>query len=335
MPSIHQEVVIKASPGRIYEAFMDSRQHAAFTARGNDFVLTERKRRGCTEAAYRAVLEQALRAGYESLATNGTSLDAVCAAIRVMEDSPLFNAGKGAVLDHDGFAELDAAVMEGATRKAGAVAGARRIRNPIQAARAVMERTPHVLLVGAGADAFAEETGLPMEPPEYFITEPRRKQWQEIMQTEKRRRGSAGKITKATMGTVGAVALDKSGNLAAGTSTGGLAGKRVGRVGDSPIIGAGTFADNATCAVSATGHGEFFIRYGVAHDIAALMGYRRIPLGRAAEMVVMEKLVKAGGEGGVIAMDRLGNIAMPFNSEGMYRGYIRQDGKPHVAIYPE
>jgi beta-aspartyl-peptidase (threonine type) len=283
------------------------------------------------EAECRAVLEQSLRAGFAILATNGTSLDAVTAAIRVMEDSPAFNAGKGAVLNEEGVAEMDAAIMEGTTLKAGAVAAERRIKTPIDAARAVMERPPHV--VGAGADHFAEEIGLPTESPEYFITEPRRKQWREIM--EKKR--SRSELTDAmyNIGTVGAVALDQAGNLAAGTSTGGLAGKRVGRVGDTPIIGAGTFADNDTCAISGTGHGEFFIRYGVVRDISDLMRYRKIPLERAAETVVMKKLVKAGGEGGVIGMDRRGHIVMPFNSGGMYRGYIRQDAKAHVAIYRE
>jgi beta-aspartyl-peptidase (threonine type) len=196
-----------------------------------------------------------------------------------------------------------------------------------------MDRTPHVFLVEA--DAFAEEAGLVMESPEYFITEPRRKQLQEILAAEKQRSDSTPKKPGQFIGTVGAVARDQRGNLAAGTSTGGLAGKRVGRVGDSPIIGAGTFADNATCAVSATGHGEFFIRYGVAHDIAALMEYRKLPLRQAADLVVKKKLVAVGGEGGVIAVDRAGNIAMPFNSEGMYRGYICEDGHPTVAIYAQ
>lgn len=285
------------------------------------------------EAECRAVLEQSLQAGFHILETNGTSLDAVTAAVRVLEDSPLFNAGKGSVLNHDGFAEMDAAVMEGATLKAGAVAAVRQIRNPIDAARAVMERTPHVLLAGAGADAFAKEIGLRTERPEYFITEPRQKQWREIME----QKGSRSQATDKSynIGTVGAVALDQAANLAAGTSTGGLAGKHVGRVGDTPIIGAGTFADNETCAVSGTGHGEFFIRYGVARDISDLMKYRKLTLQKAADEVVMERLVKAGGEGGIIGIDRHGNIAMPFNSEGMYRGYIQQDGKPHVAIYRE
>jgi beta-aspartyl-peptidase (threonine type) len=252
-----------------------------------------------------------------------------------MEDSPLFNAGKGSVLNHEGFVELDAAIMDGATHRAGAVAAVRRVKNPIDAARAVMERTTHVLLVGAGADAFAEEAGLKLEPPEYFITEERRKQWEEVIQAEKRRSEAEPGRWKAQMGTVGAVALDRRGNLAAGTSTGGLVGKKVGRVGDSPLIGAGTFADNATCAVSATGHGEFFIRYSVAHDVAAQMEYKKLSLKRAARLVVKEKLVRIGGEGGLIAIDRLGNIAMPFNSEGMYPGSIAVDGQPHIAIYSE
>ena len=298
---------------------------------GGAGVISRTELTGRKEADYRAVLEESLQTGFRILATNGTSLDAVAAAVRVMEDSPLFNAGKGAVLNQEGVVELDAAVMEGSTLKAGAVAAAREIRNPIDAARAVMERTPHVLLVGPGADAFAKETGLPTERPEYFITEPRRKQLREIM--DKKGARSEASHGNSNIGTVGAAALDQSGNLAAGTSTGGLAGKRAGRVGDSPIIGAGTFADNATCAVSGTGHGEFFIRYGVARDISDLMKYRKLTLQQASDEVVMKTLVKAGGEGGVIAVDHSGNIAMPFNSEGMYRGYIRQDGKPHVSIY--
>ncbi len=300
------------------------------------------------EQALHQALREALRAGDNILRTNGTSLDAVTAAIQVLEDSPLFNAGRGAVLNREGVAEMDASIMDGANRRAGAVAGIHHPRNPIEAARAVMERTPHVLLVGPGADAFAAQQGLRLEPAAYFITEPRRQQWERL------RRGQAGgspppprslarsepqsahrRSAPDRTGTVGAVALDRHGNLAAGTSTGGLAGKLPGRVGDSPLIGAGTYADNATCAVSATGHGEFFIRAAVAHDVAALMAYRGLSLEQAADLVVRRKLVDFGGEGGLIAVDRKGRLAMPFNSEGMYRGYVREGGAPQTRIDAE
>lgn len=282
------------------------------------------------EAAYQEGLNAALVVGFAVLEKGGSSLDAVEAAVRALEDNPLFNAGKGAVFTSEGKNELDAAIMDGATLKAGAVASVSTIRNPVTAARAVMERSEHVMLVGRGAEKFAQEKGLETVAPEYFYTEPRFKQLQKAKAAEHPQldhspdtSGSALPIFMEgnKFGTVGAVALDKFGNLAAATSTGGMTNKRYGRVGDAPIIGAGTYANNQTCAVSATGHGEFFIRYAVAHDISAIMAYQRKTLGKAASKVVMEKLVKAGGEGGVIALDRKGNVAMPFNSEGMFRGY--------------
>ncbi|MBK0404854.1 isoaspartyl peptidase/L-asparaginase [Adhaeribacter sp. BT258] len=282
------------------------------------------------EKAYQEGLNAALAAGYAVLEKGGTSLDAVEAAIRVMEDDPLFNAGKGAVFTHDGKNELDAAIMDGATLKAGSVAGVSTIRNPVSAARAVMEKSPHVMLVGRGAEQFAQEQKLEIVPPEYFYTEPRFKQLQKARETEKPALDHTTDTSGSTLpvllegkkfGTVGAVALDKFGNLAAATSTGGMTNKRYGRVGDAPIIGAGTYANNQTCAVSATGHGEYFIRYTVASDISARMQYRHKSVRKAAQKVVMEKLVKAGGEGGVIALDRKGKFAMPFNSSGMFRGY--------------
>jgi beta-aspartyl-peptidase (threonine type) len=261
------------------------------------------------------------------------------AAIKVLEDSPLFNAGHGAVLNREGFCELDAAIMDGATRRAGAVAAVRRIRNPIEAARLVMERTPHLLLAGEGADLFAEKAALGMAEPGYFITEPRRKQLEEILERERAKPRAelddSPARTADRMGTVGAVAVDRSGNLAAGTSTGGLPAKMPGRVGDSPLIGAGTWADNATCAVSATGQGEVIIRAALAHDIASLMAYRNLSLREAASLVVNRRLVALGGEGGVIAVDPQGQLAMPFNSAGMYRAAVREGAKPHIAIYPE
>ncbi|MBZ4397614.1 isoaspartyl peptidase/L-asparaginase family protein [Myxococcus sp. AS-1-15] len=297
------------------------------------------------EAEVRAALQQALAAGHGVLAQGGTSLDAVSAAIRVLEDSPHFNAGKGAVFNHDGVNELDAAIMDGRTRSAGAVAGLRHVKNPIDLARRVMEQSPHVMMMGEGAEAFAKAQGVELVDPKYFYTEER---WQGLQRAlEKERATPAPGTTPSTLrpghdpvtgdhkfGTVGAVALDQAGNLAAGTSTGGMTNKRYGRVGDSPIIGAGTYAD-PRCAVSATGHGEFFIRYTVARDICARVEYQELPLPEAANLVVNDVLVKAGGEGGVIAMDRDGNVAMPFNSSGMYRGYVGEDGQPHVAIFKE
>lgn len=284
------------------------------------------------EAAYRAKLTEALQAGHAVLARGGTSLDAVGAAIRILEDSPLFNAGKGAVFNHDGQNELDASIMDGRTLQAGAVAGLHHVKNPIELARKVMERSPHVMMVGEGAEAFARAQGIELMPAEYFRTEERWEQLQKALEKERASRQLATREEK--FGTVGAVALDQAGNLAAGTSTGGMTNKRYGRVGDAPIIGAGTYA-NARCAVSATGHGEYFIRYTVARDICARLEYLGLPLKEAASVVVMDVLVKAGGEGGIIAMDAQGQVAMPFNSPGMYRGYMGEDGTPHVAIFQE
>jgi len=286
------------------------------------------------EREYRAALEQALRTGQAVLAKGGSSLDAVEATVRFMEDSPLFNAGKGAVFTHEGKNELDAAIMEGATRKAGSVAGVTIIKNPITAARAVMEKSKHVMMAGRGAELFATKMGLDIVDPSYFWTERRWKALQEELLKEQQPQASLAVEDENRFGTVGAVALDKSGNLAAATSTGGTTNKQYGRIGDSPIIGAGTFADNESCAVSATGAGEFFIRWSVAHEISALMRYKGLSVQQAADQVV-NKILKAvpGAEGGVIALDAKGNFAMPFNSEGMYRGWIGADGVPHVDIY--
>ncbi len=306
------------------------------------------------EAAYRAALTQALQSGHAVLKNGGSSLDAIEATIKVLEDSPLFNAGKGAVFTSEGTNELDASIMDGATLKAGAVAGIKRIKNPISLARLVMEKSPHVMMVGEGAETFAKQNGIEWVDPKYFYTEQRWKQLEEAKKKEKQQNDPAskpdtskpdsGKPERKTgslldedkkFGTVGAVALDRNGNLAAGTSTGGMTNKKFGRVGDAPIIGAGTYANNRTCAVSGTGHGEFFIRSVVAHDISALMEYRGLSLKEAADLVVMNKLVKLGGEGGIIAIDKDGNIAMPFNSAGMYRGYIDADGNVVVEIYKD
>ena len=281
------------------------------------------------ERAYRADLERALDAGYGVLEKGGTSLDAVVAAVRILEDSPLFNAGKGAVFNHEGINELDASIMDGATERAGAVAGVRHVKNPIELARLVMERSPHVMLAGEGAEEFALEQGMPLVPGTYFYTERR---WQQLEEAQRAERTAA--VEKEDIGffsTVGAVARDEDGNLAAATSTGGFTNKMVGRVGDSPLVGAGLYADNQTCAVSATGSGEHFVRAVLAHEVAARMRHRGEPLAAAARRSLAG--VKAlGGEGGLIAVDRTGRVAMPFNSEGMYRGWA-QGGRVHVAIY--
>jgi beta-aspartyl-peptidase (threonine type) len=286
-----------------------------------------------TENQYREKLTEAMSTGYNILKNGGTSMDAVEATIKIMEDSPLFNAGKGAVFTHEGTNELDASIMDGKTLKAGAVAGVKRIKNPINLARLVMEKTWHVLLTGEGAEKFAQEQGVELVPQEYFKTERRWKQIQDILEKEKADSAKQG-IVPEKHGTVGCVALDKFGNIAAGTSTGGMTNKRFGRVGDSPIIGAGTYANNSTCGVSCTGDGEYFIRLGVAKDISDLMEYKSMSVKDAAQTVI-DKLTKLGGTGGVIALDKDGNIAMPFNTSGMYRGYINKNGKPVVEIYKE
>ena len=284
------------------------------------------------EKAMRAELQKALQSGYAVLTSGGSGLDAVSKAIVLMEDSPLFNAGKGAVFNHDGKNELDASIMDGATQRAGSVANVHRVKNPILLARAVMEKSQHVMLVGDGAETFAESIGMTLVDPKYFYTEAR---WQELQNALKEERQQAVDPAKAPHhGTVGAVALDMAGHLAAGTSTGGMTNKRFGRVGDSPIIGAGTYA-NAKCAVSATGWGEFYIRANAAHDICARVEYKGESIAQAADDVVMGIVPKLGGDGGVIALDADGNFATPFNTEGMYRGWIDRDGKMHIAIFAE
>ncbi|MDH5227222.1 MAG: isoaspartyl peptidase/L-asparaginase [Gammaproteobacteria bacterium] len=278
------------------------------------------------EAAYHAGLERALRAGESILAAGGASLDAVVAAVRVLEDDPLFNAGHGAVIAANGICELDAAVMDGRDLRAGAVTGVRHVRNPVSLARLVMERSPHVMLSGPGAEEFALEQGLPPVPNRHFVTERRQRELAAALTA------NAAGFSESLMGTVGAVALDAQGNLAAATSTGGTTGKRWGRVGDSPLIGAGTYAANDCCAVSATGHGEYFIRATVAHEIASLMRYAGLDARAAADRVVHEQLRQMGGAGGVIVVGRDGTIALPFNSRGMLRGSIDTQGRLTTAI---
>lgn len=286
------------------------------------------------EAAYNQALNEALTTGEEILKNGGTSLDAVVATINVLENSPLFNAGKGAVFTHEGKNELDASIMDGATRNAGAVGGVTIVKNPINLARAVMEKSPHVFLVGKGAEQFAIEQGIDTVSTDYFFTEERWNGLQKAKAQENKATGAVFKNSDSKFGTVGCVALDKKGNIAAGTSTGGMTNKRWNRLGDAPVIGAGTFASNLTCGVSCTGHGEYFIRYSAAYDVSALMEYKGMPLQAAADFVINHKLKDAGGEGGLIALDQNGNIAMPFNSEGMYRGYAKP-GERVVKIYKE
>ncbi|MDP3443391.1 MAG: isoaspartyl peptidase/L-asparaginase [Ignavibacteria bacterium] len=279
------------------------------------------------EKFYREKLEEALKTGYTILENNGSSIDAVSAAINILEDSPLFNAGKGAVLTNEGKAELDASIMDGKNLAAGAVAGVSHIKNPINLARLVMEKSPHVFLIGEGAELFAKENNIEMVENNYFITDER---WNSYLRMKK----SEDEKKKASKsGTVGAVALDKDGNLAAGTSTGGMMMKRYGRVGDAPIIGAGTYANNNTCAVSATGYGEYFIRLGIAKDISALMEYKNYNLEQAANDVINNKLTSLGGYGGVICIDKGGNISMPFTTEGMFRGFYVSDKNPSILLF--
>lgn len=288
------------------------------------------------DQAYRAALNSALDAGETILKEGGSALDAVEAAIRVLEDDSLFNAGRGAVFNHDGVHELDAAIMDGTDLSAGAAAGTRHAKNPISLARAVMERSEHVLLTGQGADDFALLIGLDTVPQSYFSTERRRRNLEKAQAVEKD--SSLSMLTPGTLalryGTVGAVALDKKGNLAAGTSTGGMTNKRWNRVGDAPLIGSGTYADNRSCAVSCTGHGEYFIRFTVAHDVAARVRYLGERPSQAAAHILDKELGPKGGTGGLIALDAQGNFTMPFNTEGMYRGYTKP-GKRVVAIYAD
>lgn len=287
------------------------------------------------EAVVKRALEAALRAGHAKLQAGASSLDAVTAAITVLEDAPQFNAGRGAVFTHDGRNELDTSIMDGATGKAGAAAGLHRVRNPITLARAIMDKSNHVMMVGDGAEKFAKEQGIALVDPSYFRTEKRWKALQKALQEEQAAQASNTPLVlpgKAYFGTVGALALDARGNLAAGTSTGGMTNKRYGRVGDAPIIGAGTWAD-ARCAVSGTGWGEFYIRSAAAHEICARVRLDGQPLAKAADGVINRDIPKAGGDGGAIALGADGSIAFPFNTGGMYRGWIGADGVPHVAIY--
>lgn len=282
------------------------------------------------EEKYIQALEECLDEGYNIIARGGSSLDAVATAVKALEDCELFNAGRGAVFTHEGTHEMDAAIMSGLDLRAGAVAGVSNVRNPVQLAKAIMNQGDFVFLYGAGAEDFAKKLGLAFEEDIYFFTQQR---WNQLLQI----RGTTGMEldhgSNKKMGTVGAVALDQSGNLAAATSTGGMTNKRYHRIGDSPVIGSGTYANNQTCAISCTGHGEYFIRFVVAYDISCLMEYGGMTLEAACEKVVMDKLVKIGGEGGLVAIDHQGNICLPFNSEGMYRAKRSLGETAEVAIY--
>jgi len=326
---------------------LQAQENFALAIHGGAGTILKENMSAEKEKAYQDKLDEALKTGYEVLETGGSALDAVVKTIQVMEASPLFNSGVGAVFTHEGRNELDASIMDGSNLQAGAVAGVSHIKSPILAARTVMEESKHVLLAGKGAEQFAKEKGLEMVDSSYFFTERR---WRSLQDAKEREEveldhSEKEKPVKSSFeysvpedykfGTVGCVALDKAGNLAAGTSTGGMTNKRWSRIGDSPIIGAGTYANNATCAVSATGHGEYFIRSVVAYDISALMEYKGLSLKEAGDEVVMHKLKELGGAGGVISMDKAGNVGMPFNTTGMYRGFMKSNGEKQVLIYKE
>lgn len=313
---------------------------------GGAGTITRSSMSQAKEAEYKQSLLDIVKAGQQILAEGGSAMDAVTKAVCLFEDNPLFNAGKGSVFTHSGINELDAAIMNGATLDAGAVAGVSRIRNPILAARAVMENSSHVLFVGKGAEEFAKSQNITMVEPDYYFTQARYDQLQKALREQKSalldHDGAAMASDNPSgdpidpdnkFGTVGAVAIDVNGNLAAATSTGGMTNKQAGRVGDSPIIGAGCYANNRTVAVSCTGTGEMFIRAVAAYDVSALMEYGGLSLKQAAEKVVMEKLLAIDGHGGLIAIDRDGNVAMPFNTEGMYRGFGYVGQAAEIAIY--
>jgi len=305
--------------------FLKMDKQFALVIHGGAGVITRGTLTPEKEELYKIGLNEALKAGYEILKKGGSALDAVENSVKSLENCPLFNAGKGAVFNAEGKNELDASIMDGSTMHAGAVAGLTTVKNPISAARAVMEKSEHVMMIGKGAEEFCKKNGLEFVDPSYFYTEER---YQAYLQAKKE------DMERKAMGTVGAVAIDIHGKIAAATSTGGMTYKKFGRVGDSPIIGAGTYACEE-CGVSCTGHGEYFIKAVVAHDISAMMIYGKMNLADAAKEVVEKKLVKMGGEGGIIALDKKCNVVMEFNSEGMYRGYIKNDGKAHVAIYKD
>lgn len=331
-------IVIAYSCNNAEGSASEQREKYVLVVHGGAGTITRQNMTPEREAQYRSGLEAALLAGYQIIQDGGDALDAVEAAVRILEDDSLFNAGKGAVFTNDGRNELDASIMYGKNRMAGSVAGVTIIKNPITAARAVMEKSEHVMLAGRGAELFAMAQNIDTVPPSYFRTEPRWRGLQRSLRNDSlRMQNQTAGITPdpdRKFGTVGCVARDKNGNLAAGTSTGGMNNKKYGRIGDAPIIGAGTFADNNTVAVSCTGWGEFYIRNVVAYDVSALMEYKNMPLSDAASAVI-KKVGDAGGNGGLIALDKNGNMAMPFNTEGMYRGAITESGKMEIYFYKD
>lgn len=324
------------------EASIDSSAKYVLVIHGGAGTILKSKMTPEKEAAFKAALTKALETGYAAIKEGKTSLDAVEATIHIMEDSPLFNAGKGAVFTNEGKNEMDAAIMDGSNLMAGSVAGVTVIKNPISAARAVMEKSAHVMMAGPGAEKFAKQAGLEIVDPSYFFTQNRWDGLQKAIKDDSTKSvldhgnkktykfGAENKDYK--FGTVGCVALDNKGNLAAGTSTGGMTNKKYGRIGDAPVIGAGTYANNNTAAISCTGWGEFYIRTVVAHDISALMEYKGMSVAEASK-TALDKMAKLGGDGGLIALDKKGNMAMPFNTAGMYRGSVTSDGKIEVLIY--
>jgi L-asparaginase / beta-aspartyl-peptidase len=315
------------------ESKSSTRPPYAIVIHGGAGTIDRKDMDSLTEQKYISALNEALDIGEKILANGGKSIDAVETVIRYLEDNPLFNAGKGAVFTHEGKNELDASIMTGYDQKAGAVGSVLTVKNPISLARKVMEKSEHVFMIGRGAEQFAKEQALDLVDPSYFYTEKRYQSLQKILQEDTTKiELSEDEKGNKKHGTVGCVAFDKNGDIVAGTSTGGMTNKRYNRLGDAPVIGAGTYADNTTCGVSCTGHGEFFIRYTVARDIAAMMEYKGVTLKEACHEIVYKKLVAKGGEGGLIAIDKDGNIEMPFNTSGMYRGYTKQ-GKREVSIY--
>ncbi len=311
-------------------------QNFGIVIHGGAGTILKKNMSDSLETAYKEKLKEAITTGHTILKNGGTSIEAITATINIMEDSPLFNSGKGAVFTHEETNELDASIMDGATLNAGAVAGVKHIKNPINLALEVMNNSPHVLLAGTGAEQFAREQGFEMMDPSYFYTEKRFQSLQKVKAKEKQNKSVSFDdpfIKNSKFGTVGCVALDQHGNLAAGTSTGGMTNKRWNRIGDSPIIGAGTYANNATCAGSSTGWGEYFIRAMVAHDISAMMEYKGISLQEAAQEVIQNKVPALGGDGGIVAIDKDGNIAMEFNTAGMYRAHMNAEGELIIKIY--
>ena len=338
-----------------YDSDVDSDFTTNATTKTNEFAIIIHGGAGTilkknmtseTEAAYKSKLEEAIKVGYEILKNGGSSLDAVQQTINVMEDSPLFNAGKGAVFTNAETNELDASIMDGKTLNAGASAGTTTVRNPINLARVIMEKSPHVMMAGTGAETYAKEQGLSIVDPDYFFTERRFNALKRVKEKEANNAENIdtesaflefydSDIKHYKFGTVGCAALDKNGNLASGTSTGGMTNKRYGRVGDAPIIGAGTYANNNSCAVSSTGWGEYFIRAMVAYDISALMQYKGLTLQEAAKEVIQKKVPELGGDGGIVAVDKNGNMVAEFNTAGMYRATMNDKGELEIGIYKE